>query len=211
MAFSLDARLLACAGDSRLVTVWDVTKQSVRQTLDEFPDRVTAVAFHPDGQNLAVACNDQTIVLWDLKAKTGKTLARQAGIVRQLVFNSDGKLLAGATDGRVLVWNIERRKAPADLGAGDGPPTSIAFDPSGTMLAAAGSEGVLWLWSEPDRERFRNDPDRVIPVGPPHGVIQRVVWSPDGRHLVTVNGNGTLYVLRLDGSVQPQPPGRAAP
>jgi WD40 repeat protein/serine/threonine protein kinase len=199
MAFSLDARLLACAGDSRLVTVWDVTKQSVRQTLDEFSDRVTAVAFHPDGQNLAVACNDQTIVLWDLKAKQGKTLAKQGGIVRQLEFNSDGNLLAGAADGRVLVWNIERGKSPADLAAGDGPPTSIAFDPSGTMLVAAGTEGVLWLWSEPDRDRYRIEPDRVVPVGPPHGVIQRVLWSPDGRHLVTVNGNGTVYVLPAGG------------
>ncbi|MGE5195509.1 MAG: WD40 repeat domain-containing protein, partial [Deltaproteobacteria bacterium] len=203
MAFSLDAQLLACAGDSRLVTIWDVTKQAVRQTLDDFPDRVTTIAFHPDGNRLAVACHDQTLVEWDLAAGTGKTLAKQVGIVRQLVFSSDGKLLAGATDGRVLVWNLDRGKPPADLGTVGGPPTSIAFDPSGSMLVAAGSEGVLWLWSHPDLESFRIEPDRVLRVGPAHGVIRRVLWSPDGRHLLTVNGNGTIYVLRLADAREP--------
>ncbi|MGH7126956.1 MAG: hypothetical protein ACREJB_00585 [Planctomycetaceae bacterium] len=29
------------------------------------------------------------------------------------------------------------------------------------------------------------------------GVVQQAFYTPDGRHLVTVNGNGTVYVLRL--------------
>ena len=35
-----------------------------------------------------------------------------------------------------------------------------------------------------------------IRVGPPGGSV--IPWfSADGRHLVTLNGNGTVYVLRL--------------
>jgi hypothetical protein len=29
------------------------------------------------------------------------------------------------------------------------------------------------------------------------GVVYAVAYAADGRHLVTLNGNGTLYVLRL--------------
>jgi hypothetical protein len=36
----------------------------------------------------------------------------------------------------------------------------------------------------------------MIPIGPRRGMIYQVVFTPDGRHLVTVNGNGTIYVLR---------------
>jgi WD40 repeat protein len=135
--------------------------------------------------------------MWDLKANSGKSLATRVGVIRQLVFQNDGKLLAGTADGRVLLWNLAIGKAPAELASGEGAPTSLAFDPTGSALVAAGDEGVLWLWKEPARAGFRNEPDRVLRVGPPHGVIKRVLWSPDGRHLVTVNGNGTVYILRL--------------
>jgi ECF sigma factor len=29
------------------------------------------------------------------------------------------------------------------------------------------------------------------------GYVHGVAFAPDGRHLATVNGNGTVYVLRL--------------
>ena len=35
------------------------------------------------------------------------------------------------------------------------------------------------------------------PVGPGGGVLDGVAFTPDGRHLVTANYNGTIYVLRL--------------
>jgi len=30
--------------------------------------------------------------------------------------------------------------------------------------------------------------------------IHQVVFTPDGRHLATANGNGTIYILRLQGA-----------
>jgi hypothetical protein len=45
-------------------------------------------------------------------------------------------------------------------------------------------------------------------VGPPGGDVLQMLFSPDGRHAVTVNGNGTVYVLRLP--PPPDPAGAAA-
>jgi WD40 repeat protein len=36
-------------------------------------------------------------------------------------------------------------------------------------------------------------------IGPPAGEVVQVAFSPDGHYLATVNGNGTVYVLSLDG------------
>lgn len=196
MAFSADSKFVASAGDSRMVTIWDVARRTVHDTLDEFSDRVLALAFHPEGRRLAGASQDRRVVLWDVKAKKGTLIATPGAVCRQLVFSRDGKLLAAATDDEALIWDVEHGKIVAELSMAGGS-GSIAFHPAGNMLAAAGSEGKIWLWNDPARDRDRDEPDRVISVGPARGVVKRVLWSIDGRHLVTVNGNGTVYVLRL--------------
>lgn len=206
LAFSPDARLLACAGDSRLVTIADMAQQSITSTLDDFSDRVTALAFHPDGRRLAVACQDQTLLLWDLKADSGKPFKTKQTVCRQLAFSPDGKLLAATGDGRVLVWTVNQDQAPTELATRDGEAQSLAFDPLGETLFAAGNTGAVWQWDAPAREKYRDDPDQVIQVGPAHGIIRRVLCSPDSRHILTVNGNGTIYVLRRTMPTRPDAP-----
>ncbi|HEY2251774.1 MAG TPA: protein kinase, partial [Planctomycetaceae bacterium] len=201
-AFSADSQLLAVAGDSRLVTVWDVPNRVVRHDLDDFTDRITALAFHPDGLHLAVASLDQKLMLWDLKAETGRPLPTAGTTCRRLIFSPDGSLLAGATDDLVLIWNLTDAKPPVELAIGGtnrevGNGLTLAFHPAGEALLAAGDTGCLWFWKNPSRKRFGDEPDQVIHVGPPHGVVKRVLWSPEGRHILSINGNGTVYVLQI--------------
>ena len=206
-AFSADSQLLAVAGDSRLVTVWNVPKRTVRYDLDELTDRITALAFHPDGQRLAVASHDQRLILWDLKAGAGRMLPAAGAVCRRLIFSHDGSLLAAATDERVLIWHLDGGKPPVELATGGltgglnggtGSASPIAFHPAGDAIVAAGNEGCLWLWNDPARKRYGDEPDQVIRVGPAHAVVKQVLWSPEGRHILTINGNGTIYVLRLE-------------
>ncbi len=39
---------------------------------------------------------------------------------------------------------------------------------------------------------------KTIRIGPRRGVINQVLFTSDGRHLITANQNGTIYVLRLN-------------
>jgi WD40 repeat protein len=197
LAFSADAQFLASAGDGRLVTIWDTARLAERQTLDDFPERVTAVAFHPDGRHLAVACQNETLAVWNVKNGARATKPTRIGTCRQLVYSGDGQLLAGAADRRVLVWRTGHPAGSIELAAGDANLLSLAFDPTGSSLIAVGDDGSIRLWDEPARERNREEPDEILQIGPPHGIVQRVIWSMDGRHIVTVNGNGTIYVLRV--------------
>ncbi len=64
------------------------------------------------------------------------------------------------------------------------------FRPDGKVLAIPGS-GKVDLWdvgAGKVTESFR--------IGPPGGSLFPS-FSADGRHLITLNGNGTVYVLRL--------------
>jgi WD40 repeat protein len=90
MAFSRDGRTLALGGcgeggkevrgfrqctrgDIRL---WDMdTRQPIGQMLSDHQQAVTSVAFSPDGQTLVSSSRNNTIILWDLRFESWRSLA----------------------------------------------------------------------------------------------------------------------------------------
>jgi WD40 repeat protein len=65
---------------------------------------------------------------------------------------------------------------------------SLAFSPDGGTLLSGDCAGHVILWGI-DGGKLR---EWKLP-----GSVWRAVFAPDGRHLATVNRNGTLYILRL--------------
>jgi WD40 repeat protein len=68
----------------------------------------------------------------------------------------------------------------------------LAVSPNGETLAVPGAGGLLDLI---DASTFTLR--RTVELGPSGTRLNDIAFAPDGNHLVTANGNGTLYVLRL--------------
>ncbi len=70
-------------------------------------DRVTSVAFSPNGKQILTGSNDQTARLWDTtNGQVLLTLEKHTAKVNSVAFSPDGKLLlTGASDGVAIVWN----------------------------------------------------------------------------------------------------------
>jgi WD40 repeat protein len=106
------------------------------------------VAFSPDGQRLASACDDGTVKVWD--AATGQeslTLTGHTDRVWSVAFSPDGQRLASASDDRtVKVWDAATGQETLTLKGHTSIVHSVAFSPDGQRLASASSDQTVKVW-----------------------------------------------------------------
>ena len=168
-------------------------------SIEGHTDRVTSVAFSPDGRILASAAWDSTVKLWDVSTKqiiaTFKHPARH-GWVDAVAFSPNGEILASGSE-NVNLWNVSTKRNIAL----EHPTTlehyrevnTVAFSPDGKMLAAAGPAGdKVSLWELA--------PLRMVATLP-HGrydlTIHSVAFSPDGQTLASGSQDGKIKLWNV--------------
>jgi WD40 repeat protein len=201
VAFSPDGRLLVTVSeDEGTARVWRVGTWRLVTTRTH-PDGIAGVAFSLRG-GLAVSQTDDyngTAVVWE--AATGRIVRvlrkAHANILTGADFSPDGKLVVTVSeDGTARVWTARTGRALAVLRAPGGTFRRASFSPDGRLV-------VTMSRGEPG---FRRIGDFRVPLGDAvrvwnartgkqvatldRGVyIQDARFSPDGRRLVTTEGD----------------------
>jgi WD40 repeat protein len=126
------------------------------RTLKGHTEHIGRIGWSPDGRMLASPSEDGTIRLWD--TKTGKCLKILEGHERRVYaagFHPAGQTLASAGgEGTVKIWEAGSGKLLSSLDYG-GPVGYVTYDPTGRVLAGAGS-GPVTIWLATTAEEHPN-------------------------------------------------------
>jgi WD40 repeat protein len=202
LAFSVDGRLLASAGEDGAAKVWDLASERELRTLKVDASGINAIAFSPDGATLVTGGHDGTLVIFELASgRALHVLKGHTGAVNAVAVSGDGRLIASAgADHSVRLWDGTSGAPLRTLeGHRDGV-LAVAFALDGRTLASGGLDKTIRIWdaaSGGELKTLNGHSDRVSAVAFCPGSLVSgswdhtlKTWDPaSGRELGTLRGH----------------------
>ena len=169
IAFSPDGKHIASADTDRSAAIWEISPQGSREVVTvAHPAGMTGrISVSTDGKMFATTNYDGTVQVWDFPSgqERIKILAHE-GAVWNASFSPDGsRLVTAGEDNQVNVWDISSgEKLLSLVGQTDIPGytvggffngmLAVTYSPDGSLIAAAGEDGIVWIWDSTTGEQL---------------------------------------------------------
>ncbi|HEX7841082.1 MAG TPA: protein kinase, partial [Kofleriaceae bacterium] len=170
----------------------------VAETVLIHPELAAAVAYSPDGRQIATACADGAVRVWNSDG-SGEPLVLRGhdSFVVSVAYSPDGKRIAsGSKDLTVRVWSSDGSGSPVVLRGHHDKVYSVAFSPDGQRIVSGSWDREARVWNA-------DGSGEPLVLRGHQGWIYSARFSPDGKHLVTASFDRTARVWNSDGSGVP--------
>ena len=110
--------------------------------------RALAIAWSPDGTQVASGSSDKTVRIWNVQTGTEDRLLKgHADCVRSVAWNPDGAQIASGSDDRtVCVWNVHTGIEDNTLEGPTALVRAVAYSPDGTKIVSGSIKEII-VWS----------------------------------------------------------------
>ncbi|MDY6781034.1 MAG: CHAT domain-containing protein [Cyanobacteriota bacterium] len=161
----------------------------------------SAVAFSPDGGEMALLRSDSAIELRSQAGEIVQTLREPHFEIMDVKFSPDGKMLAAiGKDETVKIWQrgtYGMFQVAATLSGHTSDVWDIAWSPDSQTLASASLDGTIKLWQRNRRGNFQLRPTHTL-----KGHLNRVnsvAFRPNGQILASGSSDGTVKLWSRKG------------
>jgi WD40 repeat protein len=192
IAYSPDGALIAI-GNGSDIALYSAALEPVR-TLKGHTDAVRAVAWSPDGTQIASASLDTTVRVWNVADGAVRvTLTGHTDWVFGVTWSPDGTHIAsGGTDATVRVWDAASGEEVAVLEGHEDSVTAVAWSPDGALIASGSADQSVRLWDAASYEELAALEE--------HGDgVTALAWSPDGMLLASAGWDFAVRIWDLSG------------
>jgi WD40 repeat protein len=157
--FSADGKHLVFGGESKSVSVLDISKKKVVQVL-KHNKNITSVACSPCNNWIAAGDTMGVLNVWSVRENysmkiTARTSSEMQPVISTLEFSPDSKSVVCANwSGQVIFLDLTERTRPLVLYNHEEGVTKVRFTKDGTKIISTGSDGKLNVYDRKKKTRI---------------------------------------------------------